>query len=116
MARARRTDADRRRPWMNAGSDAENAVRKRSPGPTEPSIDMAPRAPSRSNALPQAGSRQRICRSLVLRWDEHVTDAPDGTDRRRVLGVDLDLAADAVDAQVDGPVERRHLAMANALQ
>src|SRR5712691_2914397 len=52
----------------------------------------------------------------VFRRNEHVADAAHGADGAGMRRVDLDLAAQAGDAQVDRPVERLHLAVGGGLQ
>jgi hypothetical protein len=55
-------------------------------------------------------------RFLLSPSHEHVTDAAHGADNVGVCRIRLYLAAQAGDAQVDGAVERLHLAMRSHLQ
>ena len=52
----------------------------------------------------------------ILGRDEHVADAAHGADGLWMRRVDLDLAAQAGDAQVDGAIERLHLTMGDGFQ
>jgi hypothetical protein len=74
--------------------------------------------PPKGMALAHEGQRcgSSRARFLLRPRHEHVTDAAHGADNVGVRRIRLYLAAQAGDAQVDGAVERLHLAMRSHFQ